>query len=162
MAAMAHRELALRQVVHTFQIPPVHQLQGKPGRAAGEAGLGVQLGKGRFDRGDIAAVAVQKQDLLETMPGQRAHPIANRGDKGGRAQGNGAGKAQVMLGHADVEGGADQQVGVLLRLMGDDFRAHPVGAQQAGRAVLFVGTDGNDHRAAAFQKLPDLDPGGVV
>ena len=110
----------------------------------------------------LAAVAIQKQDLLETMPGQRAHPIANRGDKSGRAQGNGAGKAQVMLGHADVEGGADQQVGVLLRLMGDDFRAHPVGAQQAGGAVLFIGTDGNHHRAAAFKELADLDPGGVV
>lgn len=69
-------------------------------------------------------------------------------------------ETQVVLGHADIEGRADQNVGVLLRLVGDDLRAHPVGAQQAGGAVLFVGTDGNHHRAAAFQKLPDLDPGG--
>ena len=36
--------------------------------------------------------------------GQRARPVADGGHEGGGAQGDGAGKVQVVLGHADVEG----------------------------------------------------------
>ena len=44
-------------------------LQAKPRLRPGVAGLGVELGEGRLDGGDVAAVAVQEIDLLEAVRG---------------------------------------------------------------------------------------------
>jgi hypothetical protein len=131
---------------------------------AGDSHTNVQVCQkdieGGLDGGDIAAVAVEEIDPLEAVPAQRAHPVGDGGHEGRGAQRNGAGEGQMVLGHADVEGRGDQQVvPALLGLMGDDLRAHPVGAQQAGGAMLLIGADRYDDGAGTGEKGLDLGRG---
>ena len=162
MAAVAAGELAVGQGQDALQLPPVLQLAGKAPGFAREARLGIELGKGGLDGGDVPPVAVEEIDLLEPVGRERSAPVTDGGDEGRGPQGDGAREAQMMLGHADVEGGRHQDVAALLGLMGDDLWAQPVGAQQAGGAMLLVGADGNDHCLRALQEALDLGPGGQV
>ena len=107
-------------------------------------------------------MTVQEIDLGEAMSRQGPAPVANGRDEGGGAQADRAGKAQMMLGHANIEGRPDNDVAGLLGLMGDDFRAEPVRAQQAGGPVLLIGADGNDHGLGPLEEILDLGPGGQV
>ena len=143
-----------RQGADAPQVPPVHQPAGEAGAAAAIAVRGVDLRERRLDGGDIAAVAVEEQDAGEAVVGQRAHPVVDRRHEGRGSQGDGAGEVQVMLGHADVEGRRDQDVGGLLRLVGDDLRAQPVGAEQAGGPVLLVRADRDDDGGRALRGRP--------
>jgi hypothetical protein len=163
VTAVAGGELAIGQRHDALQLPPVLLFQGEAAVALRIGGLRVKLGEGRVDGGDIAAVAVQKIQLLEAREAEAAAPVADHRHEGRGAQRDGAGEAQVVLRHADVEGRRDQQVGVLaLRLVGDDLGAEPVGAQEAGRPVLLVGADGDHHRLRALQVVLDLLPGREV
>nr|GEZ88269.1 hypothetical protein [Tanacetum cinerariifolium] len=162
MRAVANRELPVSQVAHALQIPPVGQLQGETCGASGKTGLGIQLGESGFDRRDVAAMAIEEKYFFKAVACQRTRPVADGGNEGRWAQGNRAGKAQMVLRHANVESRRDENVGALLRFVGNDLRAHPVRAEQTGGAVLFVGTDRYDDRAAALEKLLDFDPGAVV
>ncbi|MNT48508.1 hypothetical protein D3C72_1852910 [compost metagenome] len=104
-------------------------------------------------------MAIEEQDPVESVPHQRAGPVADGGDKGGRAQRNGPGEAEMMLGHADIEGWRNQDIGGLLGFARDDLRAQPVGAEQSGRTMLLVRADRDDDGAAARQELLDFSPG---
>ena len=107
-------------------------------------------------------MAVEIEDTREAVVSQRARPVTDRGHEGRRAQGDGAGEIQVMLGHADVERWRDQDVGGFFRLAGDDLRAQPVGAKQSRGPVLFVRTDRHDDGGRACDVGLDLRPGGEV
>ena len=78
------------------------------GAGAVKADAVIDFGKGRGDGGDVAAMAVQPIDALEAVARQLLRPVLHRRDHGGGAQGDGAGKAHVMLRLADIEGGPDQ------------------------------------------------------
>ena len=86
MNAVARRELISRQITYPFQIPPVAQLQREPCRASCEAGFGVELRERRFNGGNVAAVAIEEEDFLEPVSGQRTYPVANRRDERRRAK----------------------------------------------------------------------------
>ena len=146
VAAVTDRKLLLGQAKHALQIPPVGELAGEPRRATGIARLGVKLRKRRFDGGDIAAVAVEEKDPREPVVNQRPRPVADRRHEGRGPQRDGAGKIQMMLGHADVEGRRDQQVGAFVRLVRNDLRAQPIGAEKTRRPVLLIGADRHDDR----------------
>ena len=65
----------------------------------------------------------------------------------------------MMLGHADVEGRRHHGLQIAADALADQFRADGVGADKAGGAVLFGGTDGLDNARRALQIGLDLGPG---
>src|SRR5580658_6080124 len=60
VTTVAGRELPVGQRSDAVQVPPVLQPAGEAARAAGVAGLGVELRERRLDAGDVAAVAVEE------------------------------------------------------------------------------------------------------
>src|SRR6478672_3830039 len=69
--AVAGREHPGAQAVHARQVPPVLQLQHEGRLLLDVRPFRIDLGEGRLDGGDIAAVAVEEIDPLESMPAQR-------------------------------------------------------------------------------------------
>jgi hypothetical protein len=87
-------------------------------------------------------VAVDEEETVEPVPRKRFDDIADDGDQGRWPERRRTGKAQMMLGHADVDGRRHQDVQFAANALGDQFRADGVGADEAGGAVLFGGADG--------------------
>ncbi len=127
-----------------------------------QAALGIDLGKGRTQGSDVAAVAVEEEDVSEAMPRQRLHGVAQHGDQRAGTQADGAGKGQVVLSHAQVLGRRHQHAVTLTDLPGDGFRADGVGSHQTVGAVLFGGADRYDDTGLAGQVGLDLLPGSML
>ncbi len=79
MTAVAYRELAVGQVTDAFQVPPVSPASGRSRRVnRAKLRFGVQLKENaRLDGCDLPPSPFEEQDLVETMPSQRTHPIAD-------------------------------------------------------------------------------------
>src|SRR5690554_6048644 len=129
---------------------------------AAHAALGVNLGKGRAQGGDIAAMAVEKQDMAKTVARQRLDGIAQHGDQRGGPQADGAGKVQMMLGHAQVLGWPYQHVMAFAQLPGNHFGADGIGSQQPGGTMLLGGANCNDNAPSLSQISLDFLPGGML
>src|SRR5210317_1358169 len=102
MATLDPGEIAIAHLRHSSSLVPVveHQLQfWLLHRGSSKAGLCVNFCEGGLDRGDVASVSVQKEEVCEAMLGQTFHIVFNDRNQRGGADGDGAGKAQVMLSH---------------------------------------------------------------
>ena len=80
------------------------------------------------------------------------------GQQGGGLQAHGAGKAQVMLGHAKSLGWCDQNTTAAAHLQGHSFSGEGIGANGAGGSVLFGGTQGHNHPLAGLEVGLHLGP----
>ena len=128
-----------------------------PGQVPGRGG-GVGLGEGRPGGGDVSAVAVDHVDPLEAVPGQRQHDVVQDGEKGRGLQADGAGEAEMVLGHAEGLGGGHQHSCAPAHLQGHGLGGEGIGADGAGGSVLLGGAQGQDHAAAAGQVGLHLGP----
>src|SRR5579871_4816472 len=103
----------------------------------------INLGECSIDGVDVAAMAIQPVETLETVARERLRPVEHRGDDGGVTQRDGARKRHVMLGLSDIEGGANENARLVAGAARNDLRAQRVGAEQAVRSVLFRRSDGD-------------------
>src|SRR5690554_4119994 len=129
---------------------------------AAHAALGVNLGESRAQSGDIAAMAIEKQDMTKTVARQRLDGIAQHGDQRGGPQADGAGKGQMMLGHAQVLGWCYQHAMAFAQLPGNDFRTDGIGSQQSGGTMLLGGANRYDNAPLTLQISLDFLPGGML
>ena len=93
---------------------------------------------------------------------QAFHIIFNDRNQCGRADGNGAGKAQMMLSHAHFDGRANQDTGLLGEIFSNPYRTDDVGADHAVGAVLLMRTNWHDDALFLLQVLFGLAPGQVL
>ena len=140
------------------QLPPVAQRAAQRrmvGARAIEADAVINLAERGVDGVDVAAMAVQPIEPLEAVARKALRPILHRRDHGGGPQRDGAGERHVVLRLADIEGGRDQNAGLVARALADDLRAQRIGAEQAVRPMLLRRADGNSNtisRSAATKK----------
>src|SRR6185312_7210942 len=161
MAALAIAEQLLRELAYTRRLPPV--LEGAAQRrrvaAALERGAGIDLGEGGADGGDVAAMAVDEIEALEAVARQRSEVVADDRDERRWPQGDAAGKGQVMLRVADIDGRPDQRAHRLADAGADCLGADRVGADEAVRPVLLGRADRHDDALGCLEIILDLLPG---
>ena len=134
--------------------PPVPQFA----QQAAVAGLAVDLGDRALHDRDVAAVAVDEIEAPEAVLRQRCDAIAEHGEQRRRPERHRAGKAHVMLRHADRQHRRDQPSGRVADAARDCIGADRVGADQSIRAMLFGRAD-RQHDAGAVTKIRfDLGP----
>jgi hypothetical protein len=124
--------------------------------------LGVDLGEGRGHRRDVAAVAVQEVAPREAVAHQRLHHVAHHRDQGRGPQGEAAGKGQVMLRHADAQGGGDEGAGALGDAARHGLGADRVRPDESVGPVLLGGADRDDDAGGRAQVALDLLPGAEL
>ena len=133
--------------------------RGPVAAIGGEAALGIDFRERGLQGRYVAAMAVDEEETVEPVPRKRFDDIADDGDQGRRPERRRTGKAQMMLGHADVDGRRHHGLQIVADTIGDQFRAEGVGADEAGGAVLFGGADGLDNSRRTLQIGLDLGPG---
>ena len=143
---------------------PVGQLTAQPRRHRQAAGGGsaLGLGKGGPGGGDVAAVAVDHINPLESVARQRKNQVMEHCQQGGGLKAHGAGEAQMVLGHAKGLGGGHQHAGAASHRQGHGLGGEGIGADGAGGAVLFGGAQGHDHPLAPLQIGLNLGPGAQL
>jgi hypothetical protein len=104
-------------------------------------------------------VAVQEIKAVEAVARQRVHRVADHRHEGRGLEADRAGEAQVVLRHADADGGRDQRLEALAQALGHRLRADGVGAEQTVGAMLLGRADRKDDGRRALQIGVDLLPG---
>ena len=111
----------------------------------------VGLSKRGFSRGNVASVAINDKDALKSMARQGKHYVAHHRQQGARLQAHGAWKAQVMFRHAEGLGWCNQNTSTTTHLQRDGISSEGIGADGAGRTMLFSGAERNNDAFAALQ-----------
>jgi hypothetical protein len=78
--------------------------------------------------------------------------------QGGRLQAHGASETEMVFGHAEGLSWSHQHPGATTHLQRHALRGEGIGADRASRAVLFRGSQGNDHPFASLEVIVDLGP----
>ena len=100
--------------------------------------------------------------MREAMFGQAFHIIFNDRNQRSGADGDRAGKAQMMLSHANFDGRADQDAGLLGEVFGNPYWSDDVRADHAIGAMLFMRTNRHDDALFLLQILFGLAPSQVL
>ena len=165
MAAFRAAEQLLRKRTHPAPVVPVAEPAAYPGLVAGlavEARVGVDLGEGGVHGGDVAAVSVEEVAPFESMPGEGLHDVAHHRDEGARAQGDGAGEPEVVLGHADAQRRRHHDVDLLAHPARHYLGTQRIGADEPVGSVLLGRSDGDDDAVRSFEVGVDFLPGGEL
>ena len=103
-------------------------------------------------------MAIHHQDPLESMGGQGQHQVMQHGQQCRGLQAHRSGKAEMVLGHAKGLNGGHQNAAPAAQFQCDGFGREGIGADGAGRAMLFGGSERDDHALARFQVAIHVRP----
>ena len=92
------------------------------------------------------------------MARQRQHQVVHHRQQSGRLQAHGAGEAEMVFSHAKGLSWSHQHPSATTHLQRHGFRGEGIGPDGTGGAVLFRGSQGNDHPLAGLEVIVDLGP----
>jgi len=95
--------------------------------------------------GNVAAVAVEEEKAVEAMAGQGVDHVLDDRHQGAGPKSNGAGKAEMVLGHADGKRRRHKRARGIAQTARQNLWAESIGADKAVGAMLFGRPYGNHH-----------------
>ncbi len=102
---------------------------------------GIAFGKGGFEGGDVAAVAVDEEVFGKSGTREGNEIVSDNLDQGAGTQADAARKGGVVEGHANIDWRTDHCLGSFADPLRDRIRANGISSDQASGSVLLSGTD---------------------